>query len=72
VVANVAFAGGPEKRVRNRVEYDVGIAVALQAPVVRELETAEPQALTGFKSVHIKANTYSGHEMRRQPPLGAD
>ncbi len=37
MVADVAKSGGAEKRVGNRMQHDVGIAVAGKAAIVRNL-----------------------------------
>ena len=55
MVADVALADRAEQGVGDGVEGDVGVAVALEAAVVRDPHAAQPQRLAGGEGVDVEA-----------------
>ncbi len=53
--ADVAGADRPEQCVGQRVEPDVGVAVADQAVAMRHADAAQPQVVAGAEAVDVEA-----------------
>ena len=68
MIADVAGAERAQNRVGQRVEGDVGIAVAGKALVVRDMDAAEPELPAGGESMDVEAEADARAEQRR---LGA-
>ena len=66
-------AGGAEQRVDHRVREDVGVGVAGQALLVRDVDAAEDQRPAGGERVRVDAEAGADHQpigsIRRSPPL---
>ena len=56
VLADVAEAGRAEQRVDDRVGQDVGVGVALEAELARDLDAAEDQRPPGGEAVGVDAD----------------
>ena len=69
MVADVAGAERAQDRVGQRVEDDVGVAVAGKALVVRDMDAAEPELAAGGEGVDVEAEADARAEQRR---LGAE
>ena len=60
VLADVAEAGGAEQRVDDRVGQDVGVGVARQAALGRDLDAAQDQLAPLLEAVRVVADARSG------------
>ena len=67
MLTDVAERGGAEERVGDRVQDDVGIAVAGEATRVRDRDAAKHQRPFARKSMDVEADAGSGHEAGSQP-----
>ena len=56
MLADIAEAGGAEQGIGDRVEHDVGIAVAGEAAVVRHLDAAEHDRAFAGEGVNVEAH----------------
>src|SRR6187397_156335 len=56
MLADVAKAGGSEQGIGDRVEHDVGIAVACKSAVVGDLDPTDHHRTLAGKGVHVKAH----------------
>jgi hypothetical protein len=70
VVAEVAERRGPEARVADRVEEDVGIAVAAQPPRAVEADATEDEGAVGVERVDVVADA-DAHGSLSGPTPGA-
>ena len=66
MLADVAEAGGAEQGVGDRVKHDVGIAVAGEAAVVRDLDAAEHDRAFAGEGVDVEAHAGARDEPRRR------
>ena len=69
--ADIAGAERAQDRVGERVEPDIGIGMADQAALMRELDAAEPDAVAGAEGVDVEALAGADvARLRREPALG--
>ena len=65
MVADVAGAERAEDRIGQRMEDDVGIAMAGKALVVRDADAAEPELPSGSEGMDVEAEADARAEQRR-------
>ena len=71
MLADVAEAGGAEQSVSDRVEHDVGIAVAGKAAAVRHFDAAEHDRTFACKGVNVETHARARDKPAREPLFGA-
>ena len=54
VLADIAVADRAEQRVGQRMEADIGVGMADEAPVVRDLDAAEPDGVARAEGMHVE------------------
>ena len=68
MLADVAVGDGAEDRIHQRVQRDVGVRMAGQPAVVRNLKAAEPDVIAVAKGMHIEAVAEAQIGKAREPP----
>ena len=70
VLADIAGSNRAEKRVRQRMKNDVGVAVAAKTLAVRDQYPAEPQGFSMSESMDVEAHCRATDQPAPQPLLG--
>jgi len=70
MLADVAGADRSEKGVGQGVKEDVGVAVADEAALVRNGDSAQPDPVAGAEGVNVEAEAGAGDPCRRQTGFG--
>ena len=68
MIADIAGADRAEQRVGERVEGDVGVAMAGEAAVVRDADAAEPELLAAAKAWTSKPMPVRGDQPAASRP----
>ena len=71
MLADVAEAGGAEQSVGDGVKHDVGVAVAGEAALMRDLDAAEHDRPFAGEGVDIEAHAGARDQSTGEPLLGA-
>jgi hypothetical protein len=71
MLADVAKPGASQKRVGDRVEDDVGIAVTGEAAGMGDLDPAQHDRPVAAKGMDVEADPRALHQPRRKPVLCA-
>ena len=69
VLADVAEAGGAEQRVADRVQQHVGVGMAVEPFLMRDVDAADDELAPGDQRMHVEALA-DPHARRRQDRLG--